>query len=59
MVSLDDKHRHDRCPECDMPLEVRKKKECPYCGTVLMDTVLEMNEEEQSDLMEDLHNGGD
>ena len=54
MVSQDKHDRHDICPGCEMPLKIEKKRECPYCGTVLVDTVLDMNEEEQSDLIEDL-----
>ena len=53
MVSQDKQHMHDICPECEMPLKIEKSKECPYCGTVLVDKVLDMDEEEQSDLIED------
>jgi uncharacterized protein YbaR (Trm112 family) len=51
---MDKRHMHDICPECEMPLEVVKHKECPYCGTVLIDTVLDLDEEEHEASAEDL-----
>jgi uncharacterized Zn finger protein (UPF0148 family) len=55
MASREEHDRNPICPECEMPLKTGKRSECPYCGTILIDTVLEMDEEEQSDLVEDLH----
>ena len=38
------KDRKD-CPHCSRPLETEEVK-CPFCGSVLMDTALDMDEAE-------------
>jgi hypothetical protein len=59
MVPLDENQMHNICPECEMSLDVAKHKECPYCGTILIDRVLEMDEEDLSDSIEDQGPGDD
>jgi rRNA maturation endonuclease Nob1 len=47
----------EMCPHCEMPRETSEEKRCPYCGTVLVDKVLDMDEEGQSRLVDDLKHG--